>query len=131
MGKQNYLQGVVRCNHCKAVILLQHRRAHALDCSARKRKLKLDKITFTRNGHSLYAIACARRIGKELWRQENNYEKFQDASKDIDLKNIGVRPNDDISVKHQLNLIKVIINLIKGIINLIKGTINLIKGIII
>jgi uncharacterized protein YnzC (UPF0291/DUF896 family) len=34
---------------------------------------------------------------EELWRQENNYEKFQDASKDIDLKNIGVRPNDDIS----------------------------------
>ena len=34
---------------------------------------------------------------EELWRQENNYEKFQDVSKDIDLKNIGVRPNDDIS----------------------------------
>jgi len=37
------------------------------------------------------------KINEELWRAENNYEKFQDASKDINLKNIGVRPNDDIS----------------------------------
>lgn len=78
--RQNFLQGVVRCNHCRAVILLQHRRAHALDCSARKRKQKLDKITFTRNGNSLYAIACARRVGKELWRQEIHYAHAENAA---------------------------------------------------
>ena len=33
---------------------------------------------------------------EELWRAENNYEKFQDNSQDIDLKNIGVRPNTEI-----------------------------------
>ena len=37
------------------------------------------------------------KINEEMWRAENNYEKFQDETKDINLKNIGVRPNDDIS----------------------------------
>jgi len=29
---------------------------------------------------------------EELWRQENDYKKFQDAQEDLDLKNIGIRP---------------------------------------
>ena len=37
------------------------------------------------------------KMNEEMWRQENNYEKFQDTSKDISLKNIGVRPNDEVS----------------------------------
>ena len=44
------------------------------------------------------------KINEELWRAENNYEKFQDASKDINLKNIGVRPNDDISTDPETEL---------------------------
>lgn len=35
---------------------------------------------------------------EELWRKENDYQKYQDAQEALDLKNIGIRPVPDASV---------------------------------
>lgn len=66
-------EGIVRCNHCKQVVLLEDRRAHALDCNARKRKRKLDKVAMEREGKRLYAIAAARHIFADKYQGEIHY----------------------------------------------------------
>jgi len=66
-------EGIVRCNHCKQVVLLEHRNAHALDCSSRKRKRKLDKVAMEREGKRLYAIAVARHLYADKYRGEMHY----------------------------------------------------------
>jgi hypothetical protein len=73
-------QGIVRCNHCKLIVLLEHRKAHALDCAARKRSKKLDKVTFKKDGCRLYAIAAARWVGKGMWAQEIHYAHAESVS---------------------------------------------------
>jgi hypothetical protein len=63
----------VRCKHCRAIILAKHCRAHALDCHAKKRKQKLDRVTLEKNGMRLYAVVAAHYAGKGLWKQEIHY----------------------------------------------------------
>jgi len=41
---------------------------------------------------------------EELWRQENGYEKFVDKTKNMDLRNIGVRPQPDEMVNPDAEL---------------------------
>jgi len=66
-------QTPVRCKHCRAVILAMHCRAHALDCVARKRSQKLDRVTLKKDGMSLYAVVASRYAEKGLWKQEVHY----------------------------------------------------------
>jgi hypothetical protein len=70
---QMQAQGIVRCKHCRQVVLLAQRAAHAMDCAARKRAKKLDRVTFTKEGLSLHAIAAYRYKGRGRWEQEIHY----------------------------------------------------------
>jgi hypothetical protein len=73
-------ENVVRCNHCKAALLAKHRRAHALDCAARKRTKRLDSLALERDGKRMYAIAAARYVGPTEWKKEIHYVHAEDCA---------------------------------------------------
>jgi hypothetical protein len=41
---------------------------------------------------------------EQLWREENNYEKFSEDNEDIDLKNLGVRAQPDVEVNTDIDM---------------------------
>lgn len=51
---------VVQCIHCKSFLTKEFMRAHSLECSSRKRALKLDRMNLKRRGKYLYAVALQR-----------------------------------------------------------------------
>lgn len=51
---------LVRCNHCKSIVRLADRRAHAKDCRSRQNQKRLEKMATARKGLLMYAIAAAR-----------------------------------------------------------------------
>ena len=59
---------VVKCNHCKQIVLYEHRAMHAFECRKRRNSEKLKSINLTaKDGKPLYAVAVTRRrLGK--WR---------------------------------------------------------------
>lgn len=51
---------LVRCKHCRQVLHGIHRGHHLKECRPYLRKQKLNRIAFTKDGRSLYAIAIQR-----------------------------------------------------------------------
>lgn len=51
---------VVRCNHCKGLVLYEHRTAHALECRKRRNSQKLAAQNLSKNGQQVYAVVATR-----------------------------------------------------------------------
>lgn len=52
---------VVRCNHCREVVLFEHRALHAYDCRKRREAKKLAHMNLSKDGKALYAVCVTRR----------------------------------------------------------------------
>lgn len=48
---------VVRCNHCREVVLYEHRALHAYECRKRRNAAKLNSMNLAKDGKPLYAVA--------------------------------------------------------------------------
>lgn len=52
---------IVRCNHCREIVLFEHRQLHAFDCRKARASKKLGDMNLTKDGKPLYAVAITRR----------------------------------------------------------------------
>lgn len=48
---------IVRCNHCREVVLHEHRALHAYECRKRRNAAKLGAMNLSKDGKPLYAVA--------------------------------------------------------------------------
>ena len=51
---------VVRCNHCRELVLHEHRSTHALQCRQRRNRAKLSRLNLEKNGQQVYAVVATR-----------------------------------------------------------------------
>ncbi len=58
---------IVRCNHCREVVLFERRALHAFDCRKRRNANKLDAMNLAKNGKPLYAVAVSIRKRRNRW----------------------------------------------------------------
>lgn len=70
---------LVRCNHCKSIVKLDDRRAHAIECKSRRNQKKLDRMTLRRKGLAMYAIGAARLVNGQ-WKKEVHHVHAEDAN---------------------------------------------------
>ncbi len=52
---------IVKCNHCREVVLSSYRSLHALECRKRRNAAKLNQFNLAKDGKNLYALAIVRR----------------------------------------------------------------------
>lgn len=65
---------LVRCKHCREVVHGIHRAHHLKECRSYLRKQKLNRMAFTKDGRSLYAIAIQRfNPSTNQWLPEMHY----------------------------------------------------------
>jgi hypothetical protein len=58
---------VVRCRHCREVVLFEHQSLHAYDCRKKRNAEKLGAMNLSKDGKPLFAVAVSRkRRGKWL-----------------------------------------------------------------
>lgn len=64
---------VVRCNHCREVVLFEHRALHAFDCRKKRNAVKLESMNLSKNGQPLYAVAVSIRVNGQWKAPEVRY----------------------------------------------------------
>lgn len=57
---------IVRCNHCREVVLTEHRALHAYECRKRRNAGKLGNMNLAKDGKPMYAVAVTL-LNRKVW----------------------------------------------------------------